>query len=137
MGAEDTKDAGDADIVAGMNAAAFGSERKTSWKLLYLREAKALEGEMKEKREKGRAKLTADPFGRGRKQRDARNSTAYRAAAAAAEKAATEADEALARAQEQAERPGDASDEDVVSPGPSPTASPQKKKRRKGQGRGK
>ena len=136
MGTEDMEEAGDAATVAGMTAAAFGRERKTSWKLLYLREAKALEGEMKEKREKGRAKLTADPFGRGRKQRAARNSAAYRAAAAAAEKAATEADEALARAQEQAERTGDASDEDVVSPGPSPTASPRKKKRRKGRGRG-
>mmetsp|Transcript_32484 Transcript_32484/g.85275 ORF Transcript_32484/g.85275 Transcript_32484/m.85275 type:complete len:1051 (-) Transcript_32484:158-3310(-) len=123
-------------IEIGKTAAQYRKDRRSSWELLYKREAKALEGEMRLKRESGRAKMTADPYGRARQQMAARKSAAYLATAAAAAVAAEKAAEALERAQEAANLGQDASDEDVASPNSSPTSSPRKKKPKRGGQRG-
>ena len=53
------------------------------WDKLFKREAAALEGEMREKRKKGKAKLTLDAFGRVRELLKARRQASYLAKAQA------------------------------------------------------
>ena len=82
-------------VEIGKSAAQFAKDRKRGWDDLYTSEAKALEAEMRSKREKGRAKQTKDPYARGRNLEQARKSAAYLAAAEAAAKAEAAAAKAL------------------------------------------
>ena len=94
------------------SAGKFASDRKVEWEKLYKREAKALEGELRTKRAKGRAKETQDPYARARKVRQARRAAAYLAAAEAAKKAKDKAAQALKQAKEGAGIDANESDED-------------------------
>ena len=109
------------------SAAQFRKDRDIAWELLFKREAAALEGEMKRKREAGKAKLTSDTFGRARDRAALRASATYLAAAEAAEAAA----QALACAEAEIAPVGGASDEDEAGGTDAPKAA---KKRRCGGG---
>lgn len=115
----------------GLDAPAFQKRRKAAWDDLFLREASALEGEMRLKRSKGRAKLTSDPFGWVRSLMKKRREASYLETARAlveAEAAANAAAEA-ARAAADLEI-GDVSDEEIE--GDSPGAHKQQNKKQKG-----
>lgn len=58
----------------------FKSRRATQWNLLFKREAKALEGEMRQKREKDRHELVLDPYGHVRQEIASARQAAYGAA---------------------------------------------------------
>lgn len=117
----------------GLDAPAFQKRRKAAWDDLFLREASALEGEMRLKRQRGRAKLTSDPFGWVRSLMKKRREASYLETARAlveAEAAATAAAEA-ARAAADLEI-GDVSDEEIEgdSPGARKPANKKQKDRK-------
>lgn len=101
----------------GLTASAFRKRRNLEWDKLFKREACALEGEMRAKRAKGRAKLNTDGYGRVRTLMRKRREASYlekAEALAAAEKAMEDARVAVAAAAEA----GDASDEEMEAPSP-------------------
>ena len=98
----------------GRTATAFRQRRSKEWELLFKRESKALEGQMREKRKKGRAQLTKDAFGRVRGLLKARQEASYLAAAQALVEAEAQMEAALAAVADK----GDASDEEADAQAP-------------------
>ena len=86
----------------GRDATAFRVRRNTEWELLFKREAKALEGEMRTKRKQGRTQLITNPYGHVRglmKQRREASYVANADALAAAEAKVAEAKALMAAAE--------------------------------------
>lgn len=93
----------------GRTATDFRKRRNREWELLFKREAKAQEGEMRSKRQKGRAQLTQDAYGRVRGLLRARKEASYLAKA----QAVVDAEAALEAALEAAAEKGDGSDDEA------------------------
>ena len=111
----------------GRGATAFRKRRNSEWELLYKREAKALDGQMRAKRKKGRAKMITDPFGHVREVKRARREASYLAKA----QALADAQAAMAAAEAAfAAETGSGDDSDVEEDAPArKKPRPAKKKR--------